>query len=82
MIGVWLFLTVPWVCMQFVIVVFPGHTHLLFKVLVKRPYLSLLQVLHVLDSGCGTDNYAASLLIHGVGNLTLILISSTGVICP
>ena len=26
----WLFLTVPWVCLQFVIVVFPGHTHSLF----------------------------------------------------
>ena len=25
-----LFLTVPWVCLQFVIVVFPDHTHLLF----------------------------------------------------
>ena len=29
MIVVWLFLAVPWVCLQFVIVVFPGHTHLL-----------------------------------------------------
>ena len=29
-IVVWLFLAVPWVCMQFVIVVFPDHTHLLF----------------------------------------------------
>ena len=27
---VWLFLTVPWVSLQFVIVVFPDHTHLLF----------------------------------------------------
>ena len=27
---VWLFLEVPWVCLQFVIVVFPDHTHLLF----------------------------------------------------
>ena len=27
---VWLFLTVPWVCLQFVIVVFSDHTHLLF----------------------------------------------------
>ena len=27
---VWLFLTVAWVCLQFVIVVFPDHTHLLF----------------------------------------------------
>ena len=27
---VWLFLAVPWVCLQFVIVIFPDHTHLLF----------------------------------------------------
>ena len=27
---VWLFLAVPWACLQFVIVVFPDHTHLLF----------------------------------------------------
>ena len=26
----WLFLAVPWGCMRFVIVIFPGHTHLLF----------------------------------------------------
>ena len=26
----WLFLAVPWGCLQFVILVFPGHTHLLF----------------------------------------------------
>ena len=26
-IVVWLFLAVPWVCLQFVIVVFPDHTH-------------------------------------------------------
>ena len=29
-IVVWLFLAVPWICLQFVIVVFPDHTHLLF----------------------------------------------------
>ena len=29
-IVVWLFLAVPWVCLQFVIVVFPDHIHLLF----------------------------------------------------
>ena len=29
-IVVWLFLVVPWVCLQFVIVVFPDLTHLLF----------------------------------------------------
>ena len=27
---VWLFLMVPWVYLQFMIVVFPDHTHLLF----------------------------------------------------
>ena len=29
-IVLWLFLTVPWVCLQFVIVIFSDHTHLLF----------------------------------------------------
>ena len=29
-IVVWLFLTIPRVCLQFVIVVFPDHTHLFF----------------------------------------------------
>ena len=29
-IVVWLFLTIPPVCLRFVIVVFPDHTHLLF----------------------------------------------------
>ena len=27
MIVLWLFLSVPWVCLQFVIVIFPNHTH-------------------------------------------------------
>ena len=31
-IVVWLFLAVPWVCLQFVIVVYSDHTHLLFLV--------------------------------------------------
>ena len=43
MIVVWLFLRVPWVCLQFVIVVFPDHTHLLF---LEDPPLS--------DSICGS----------------------------
>ena len=38
---VWLFLAVPWVCLQFVIVVFPAHTHLLF-ILTDLPILSLI----------------------------------------
>ena len=38
---VWLFLVVPWVCLRFVIVVFPDHTHLLF--LIKRASLEETQ---------------------------------------
>ena len=34
MIVVWLFIVVPWVGLQFVIVVFPDHTHLLFFIIV------------------------------------------------
>ena len=34
-IVVWLFLTMPWVCLQFVIVVFPDHTHLLFLKVIR-----------------------------------------------
>ena len=35
---VWLFLAVPWVCLRFVIVVFPDHTHLLFSMFpAQRP---------------------------------------------
>ena len=30
-IVVWLFLAVQWVCLQFVSLVFPDHTHLLFS---------------------------------------------------
>ena len=42
-IVVWLFLAVPWVCLQFVIMVFPDHTHLLFlKVTYPIPHSQLL----------------------------------------
>ena len=37
----WLFLAVPWGCLRFVIVVFPDHTHLLFK----KPWLLFLKTI-------------------------------------
>ena len=40
-IAVLLFLVVPWVCLQFVIVVFPGNTHLLFLMRPFSPKCSL-----------------------------------------
>ena len=43
-----LFLTVPWICLQFVIVVFPDHTHLLFLASIKRmPYTTFMIVTFV-----------------------------------
>ena len=35
LVVMWLFLAVPWVCLQFVIVVFPDHTHLRFLITFK-----------------------------------------------
>ena len=37
----WLFLTVPWVGLQRVIVVFPDYTHLLFAICMSLQYLSV-----------------------------------------
>ena len=38
--AVWFFLAVPWVCLHFVIVVFPDHTHLPFLNLLVNDYCS------------------------------------------
>ena len=37
----WLFLTVQWVCLRCVIVVFPDHTHLLFVIIYKLKVCAL-----------------------------------------
>ena len=45
-IVVWLFFTIPQVCLQFLIVVFPDHTHLIFLLvyLIRCPtYTELLK---------------------------------------
>ena len=38
-IVVWLFLAVPWGCLQFLIVVFPDQTHLLFFIEIFHTYV-------------------------------------------
>ena len=55
--GEWLFLAVPWGCLQFVIVVFPDHSHLLFFINVimivqalETKAIFLLQSKNTLDS--------------------------------
>ena len=40
----WLFLTVPRVCLQFVIVVFPDHTHYLFYLLMNKRIYKIFKV--------------------------------------
>ena len=37
---VWHFLAVSWVCLQFVILFFPDHTHLLFLIVESCIYIS------------------------------------------
>ena len=43
-IVVWLYLAVPCVCLQFVIVVFPDHTHLLFIIFSKYEVCIFLRI--------------------------------------
>ena len=51
MLVVWLFLSVPWVCLQFVIVIFPDQTELLF-----------LGVLHANSDGFGESAHLLGLV--------------------
>ena len=45
---VWLVLLVPWVCLQFVIVVFPDHTHY-FSLFIKPPTGGFLYIIELFD---------------------------------
>ena len=51
-----LFLAVPRGCLQFVIVVFPDHTHLLFLFLYSVPMLCNTKVLDLLFHGLSLDH--------------------------
>ena len=46
-IVMWLFFTMPQVCLQFVIVIFPHHTHLLFLKVILISLVKLLAMLRV-----------------------------------
>ena len=47
-----LFLAVPWGCLQFVIVVFPDHTHLLFFIRIRTHNLTIaVYWSHIMRSG-------------------------------
>ena len=49
---VWLFLLVPWVCLQFVIVVFPDHTHLIFLLHVSGYSVLSVFILSTVNDMC------------------------------
>ena len=51
MLVVWLMLSVPWLCLQFVIVIFPDHTDLLF-----------LGVIHANSDGFGESAHLLGLV--------------------
>ena len=57
---VWLFLMVPWVCLRFVIVVIPDHTHLLF--LMRRMSLIGIDAIWQPSLGCLLMRTIASFL--------------------
>ena len=50
MIAAWVFLAVPWGCLQFMIVVFPDQTHLLFYIYIYiitlRCHILIKRVFH------------------------------------
>ena len=51
----WFFLVVPWVCLRFVIVVFPDHTHY-FRDKLKRIECLKLPIYFLRDTIYKTDN--------------------------
>ena len=57
-IVVWLFITMTQVCLQFVIVVFPDHTHLLFCIMDTISQKVIIKVTALFPSrACNTDMY-------------------------
>ena len=57
----WLFLTVPWVGLQYVIVVFPDHTHLLFVEILCLVCLTVNPLYVVSDPHSGLISYSQSI---------------------
>ena len=65
---VWLFLAVPWVCLWFVIVVFPDHTHLVFFIYAKI-YLHVNS--HYLRSRSADFIQICMVVVTGHGKITV-----------
>ena len=63
MIVVWLFFTVPWVCLQFVIVVFPDHTHYFSKL---KACPTIVQLKETIAINCDWVYNRACILSHNI----------------
>ena len=61
---VWLFLAVPWVCLRFVIVVFPDHTNKLFSMSLPRVAMGWSMV-----CGCSIVKNNVGLKTSATGNI-------------
>ena len=69
MIVVWLFPTMPWVCLQFVIVLFPDHTHLLFLIFSVDFIFQMLQIANLKIIGIdSTDTLFSKLRPAGLNH--------------
>ena len=76
-IVVWLILTLPRVCLQFVIVIFPCHTHLLLQIYIQIIDTSLIKNSHLLMTKTIGVSRILAMTIHqlaGIGPEILISI--------
>ena len=74
-IVLWLFLSVPWVCLQLVIVVFSDHTHLLFLVqFVNLTFLFPCEVRKPLCKLIGASRIISVFKQQTIGLMLLLLI--------
>ena len=65
---VWLFLAVPWACLQFVIVVYPDHTHLLF---LNQRLLDLKSTLTQISIGVRNNFYIQIVIALEISSLEI-----------
>ena len=54
-----LFLAVPWGCLQFLIVLFPDHTHLLFFIPDFLNLLEKYQLMHIVHTYLSSSKFSS-----------------------
>ena len=74
MMAVWLFLAVSYVCLWFVIVVFPNHTHILFlyfqnKIVFKLKSFEIMKISWLLSEAVMINLYRQGLVVTYIRKL-------------